>query len=83
MPNSIVLSERTKLDPAYRTVVAVADLPSGIVKKDQEVLAYHKMRILILVGGTDVYEYYDIDSNLFDQYFRPVLPSDPIIVPVQ
>lgn len=60
-------------DRKVRTVEVVRDIPSGHVKKGQRVLALHKMRIFIALGG-DKYDSFEMDGQLFSRYFKELEP---------
>jgi len=83
MPEIVTITSEIIEARGYRKVVAINELPFGRFKKDDMLLAYHKMRIFIPTGKPDEYESYEMDAQLFDQYFSPDVPFDPIVVPVQ
>lgn len=83
MPEIVTITDEIISARGYREVVVVQELPFGRFKKGDVLLAYHKMRIFIPTGKPKEYETFDMDAQLFDQYFGPVVPSDPIIIALQ
>ena len=83
MPDVVTITDQNIKDRGYRRVVALAELPFRRFKKGDEMLADHKMRIFIPTGKDGEYFSYEMDAQLFDDYFSTVLPSEPIIIPIQ